>query len=1012
MSDNLYDEFGNYIGESLEDEEDITTYEQNQQIEDDEDRKPKQQQYNDDEAHIEETGDNDNEDEMNIDDRNNIQISTTSAIVLHEDKQYFPDATDVYKGVEVMVQDEDSQPLSKPIIDPKKSKSFTITEKDYPETTYSKQFLTDLSTYPQFIRNVCLIGQLHHGKTSFMDMLFQQTHEKKWLNSKPMRYTDTRNDEQERLISIKSTPMSLVLPNSKDKSYLINILDTPGHPNFLDEVTASIALSDIAVIMIDALEGVMMQTERLIKHAVAEGLSICVVINKMDRLILELKLPPVDAYFKLKHTIDEVNSILDLCSHQNGEKIRVSPELGNVIFASSEMGWCFSLESFATIYLETYGGGFKSSEFAKRLWGDLYFNESTRMFRKQASSGNGEQVRSFVHFILNPIYKIYSTVISEEKPMVEATLRGLGIKLSKETYHLDIRPLLRVVLGSFFGGKSNAFVDMLAALPSPIDNAKRKATTLYTGPLNGEYGRSLIECDPKGPLLIYITKLLSKPDGKGFDCLGRIMSGTISKGQSIRVLREKYSPDNDEDMEESECEAIFIGEARYKIEIEKAQAGMWVLLDGVDGPIVKTATITSLKDFSSSNNHKDDDDDDDGDENKAHIFRPLHFITKSVCKVAIEPINPSELPKMLDGLRKIDKSYPLAITKAEESGEHVILGTGELYLDCILHDLRLMYTEIEIKVDDPVISLTETIVETSSIKCYSDTQNKKNRLTMIAEPLENGLADDIENGMVKLDWPKKKRSEYFQSKYDWDVLASNSIWAFGPDINGPNILLNDTLPTEVNRSLLLSISDSVVRGFQWATKEGPLVDEPIRNVKFKLLDATIASEPIQRSSGHIVPAARSVTHSSFLVSTPRLMEPVYLVEVISPIDCLNAIENVLTRRRGHIIHDLPKPGTPLHITKALIPVLDSYGFETDLRVHTQGQAFCLSTFDHWQVVPGDPLDKSIKLRPLEPSPKLHLARELLIKTRKRKGLSEDVNFSKHFDEQLLLSLSQNENQYR
>lgn len=190
MSDNLYDEFGNYIGESLEDEE--VTYDQQQQQqeeEEEEDRKPnqqqQQQQYNDDEAHIEETGDNDGGDEMNID-RDNIQISTTSAIVLHEDKQYFPDASDVYKGVEVMVQDEDSQPLSKPIIDPKKNKSFTITEKDYPETSYSKQFLTDLSTYPQFIRNVSLIGQLHHGKTSFMDMLFQQTHEKKWLSSKPV----------------------------------------------------------------------------------------------------------------------------------------------------------------------------------------------------------------------------------------------------------------------------------------------------------------------------------------------------------------------------------------------------------------------------------------------------------------------------------------------------------------------------------------------------------------------------------------------------------------------------------------------------------------------------------------------------------------------------------------------------------------------------------------------------------------------------------------------------------
>ena len=94
-------------------------------------------------------------------------------------------------------------------------------------------------------------------------------------------------------------------------------------------------------------------------------------------------------------------------------------------------------------------------------------------------------------------------------------------------------------------------------------------------------------------------------------------------------------------------------------------------------------------------------------------------------KVAIEPVNPFELPKALDGLRKINKSYPLAQTKVEESGEHILLGSGELYLDCILHDLRRMYAEIDMKVADPVIQLRETIVETSTTKSTTETPNKK-----------------------------------------------------------------------------------------------------------------------------------------------------------------------------------------------------------------------------------------------------------------------------------------------
>ena len=154
---------------------------------------------------------------------------------------------------------------------------------------------------------------------------------------------------------------------------------------------------------------------------------------------------------------------------------------------------------------------------------------------------------------------------------------------------------------------------------------------------------------------------------------------------------------------------------------------------------------------------------------------------------------------MLEGLRKINKSYPLATTKVEESGEHIILGTGELYLDCVLHDLRKMYAEIEIKVADPVVRFCETVVETSSLKCFAETPNKKNKLTMIAEPLEQGIAEDIESGEVSAEMPQKQFQNFFQDKYDWDLLASRSIWHFGPTNQGPNILLDDTLPSDVDK---------------------------------------------------------------------------------------------------------------------------------------------------------------------------------------------------------------------
>ncbi|CAG8817378.1 26744_t:CDS:2, partial [Racocetra persica] len=209
----------------------------------------------------------------------------------------------------------------------------------------------------------------------------------------------------------------------------------------------------------------------------------------------------------------------------------------------------------------------------------------------------------------------------------------------------------------------------------------------------------------------------------------------------------------------------------------------------------------------------------------------------------------------------------------------------------------------------------------------------------------------------------------------------------------------DTLPAEVNKDLMKLVRDSIRQGFQWGTREGPLCDER------RILDAVIAPEPLFRGGGQVIPTARRVCYSAFLTATPRLMEPVYYVEIQAPADCVSAVYTVLARRRGHVTQDIPKAGSPLYTVKAYIPVIEANGFETDLRTHTQGQAFCQQMFDHWQIVPGDPLDKSIVLRPLEPSPAQHLARDFMVKTRRRKGLSEDVSVNKFFDDPLLLAMA-------
>lgn len=204
-------------------------------------------------------------------------------------------------------------------------------------------------------------------------------------------------------------------------------------------------------------------------------------------------------------------------------------------------------------------------------------------------------------------------------------------------------------------------------------------------------------------------QLYPSSDASTFDAFGRILSGVVRIGQKVKVLGEGYSPMDEEDMTEQVVSHLWIFEARYRVEISTASAGSWVLIGGVDASIMKTATIVESL--------PSDED--------LYICRPLNFPTKSVMKIAIEPVNPSELPKMLDGLRKINKTYPLVTTKVEESGEHTILGTGELYLDCVMHDLRKVFAEIEVKVADPIVAFCETVVDTSSIKCFAETPNKK-----------------------------------------------------------------------------------------------------------------------------------------------------------------------------------------------------------------------------------------------------------------------------------------------
>merc|ERR1719259_181819 len=372
---------------------------------------------------------------------------------------------------------------------------------------------------------------------------------------------------------------------------------------------------------------------------------------------------------------------------------------------------------------------------------------------------------------------------------------------------------------------------------------------------------------------------------------------------------------------------------RYIEAIDDVPAGNLVGLVGVDQYLVKTGCISTFE--------------------HAHNMKQMKFSVSPVVRVAVRCKNPADLPKLVEGLKRLSKSDPMVQIFSEESGEHIIAGAGELHLEICLKDLEEDHACVPIVKSDPVVSYRETVTEESSVMCLSKSPNKHNRLYMKAQPFPEGLADEIEEKKITPRDEPKARGRYLSEKYEWDINDARKIWAFGPDQDGANMVIDVTKGVQ----FLNEIKDSVKSGFDWASKEGVLCDENMRGIRFDLHDVTLHADAIHRGGGQIIPTARRVLYACCLTASPRLLEPVYLVEVQCPEQAMGGIYSVLNRKRGHVFQEEQTPGTPMFQVKAYLPVNESFGFDSDLRAATSGQAFPQCCFDHWQTIEQDPLSE-------------------------------------------------------
>jgi len=294
----------------------------------------------------------------------------------------------------------------------------------------------------------------------------------------------------------------------------------------------------------------------------------------------------------------------------------------------------------------------------------------------------------------------------------------------------------------------------------------------------------------------------------------------------------------------------------------------------------------------------------------------MKFSVSPVVRVAVEVKNANDLPKLVEGLKRLSKSDPCVQCYTSESGEHVVAGAGELHLEICLKDLEEDHAQVPIKTGDPVVSYRETVQAESSVTALSKSPNKHNRIFMRAVPMQEELSSAIENGKVTPRDDFKSRARVLAEEFGWDVTDARKIWCFGPDTTGPNLLVDCTKGVQY----LNEIKDSCIAAFQWATKEGVCAEENMRSCRFNILDVVLHADAIHRGGGQIIPTCRRVIYASVLTATPGLLEPVYLVEIQCPEQAMGGIYGVLNRRRGHVFQEEQRPGTPLYNVKAYLPV--------------------------------------------------------------------------------------------
>lgn len=820
--------------------------------------------------------------------------------------------------------------------------------------------MQDVMENPRFIRNLSVIAHVDHGKTTLTDSLVASSGLMRKEAAGDACVTETRKDERERGITIKSTGISMLcqVPSTGDP-LLINLVDSPGHVDFSSEVTSALRVTDGALVVVDCIEGVRVQTVTVVRQALAQRVKPILVLNKLDRPFCELQKEPEDIYQSLVRTIESVNVIIATAQPQ-GVDWTVSPDKGSVVFAAAAQAWGFTLDSFAA----KYAGKVKSVQrLAEMIWGEHFYDDATGQWSSSSVSPSGKPLeRGFNKFVLQPIAVALEKGRTVQVPEELASFAEAKLKVHmtsdevQQLNALDQKHRIKSFMSKWLPLDAALLESIAVHLPSPVQASIYRAEYLYTGPDDATL-QSMKACNPTGPLVVYISKMV--PDegshSSRFFAFGRVFSGTASCGQKVDVI----DGNTGSRASDKAIQRVLMAQGKSFVSIGSVCAGNTVMLVGVDQYLTKNGTVVA------SGTH-------------SFPLRPMTFSVSAVVRAAVQTSNPADLPKLLEALRRLGKSDQLLTIQHTTSGEHIVAAAGELHLEIALHDLRDFLKDAgavpeSLKVSDPAVPYLETVVS-SGAQVLSKSGNKLNRIFMKAESLPSELVSNLDESESE-----SKSVSFCAKQFGWTTSESKKFWAVGPTFAAsessatPTCLLVDATK---GVQYLTEVKDSVMNGFLQAVREGPLLSEPVRGVKVDLTDALIHADSRHRGVSQISLASRRATLAAILSCSPRLVEPIYLAEIACQRSCVGSVYAVLGRRRGQI-RDEVDSGSSGVVIRSYLPVAESFGFNEELREQTQGQAFPQLTMDHWSIIDEDPLQPGTS------------ANKLLKKLRRAKGLRED-----------------------